>query len=344
MSIPTNISASRGAAILGLSKWQTPLSIWLKIKESIEPGFCAKNNYELPVVDDNASMRWGRAFESSIIELAEIKQNCKIINREKLFSYKNFITCHIDGEYEIAKIGHEGKTTNIFTFNDEWGAPGTDLVPIEYQVQCQHQMICTGWKKIILSVLVFPNRVEKFEEEGWIVEKYSVPSGKETKYRLFRKHTENDYDSWSPSRWTDVLTEMGYFNQYEIKANPKLQKRMIIDYTKWWNKYILNNKIPEPQSYDDIKALVRQPKGTVIANTEIENIMDERKQIKKELSGTGPLAKRAELIKVHVLDFMRKNGASAIDDDSVDKFILRDRSGRKLASYGKDKNGSYFFR
>jgi predicted phage-related endonuclease len=39
MPTPINISASRGAAILGLSDYQTPVQVWLQIMESRDPGF-----------------------------------------------------------------------------------------------------------------------------------------------------------------------------------------------------------------------------------------------------------------------------------------------------------------
>ena len=53
---------------------------------------------------------------------------------------------------------------------------------------------------------------------------------------------------------------------------------------------------------------------------------------------------RAEQIKVLILNYMRTHGADAVDDDSNDKFILRDRAGAKISSYGKNKNGAFYFR
>ena len=47
-SIPVGISASRGAAILGLSQYKTPVAAWLELMESIEPGFCEQHGYKVP--------------------------------------------------------------------------------------------------------------------------------------------------------------------------------------------------------------------------------------------------------------------------------------------------------
>lgn len=331
MSKPINISASRGAAILGLSKWQTPVSSWLKIMESRKPGFCEKNNYEMPAYEENASMRWGSGFESAIIELAENRQDKDIIEREKYSSASEdeIITCHQDGRYQSSNMLHEGKTTTIYQFRDEWGEPGTDRLPIEYQIQAQHQMICTGAEKVIVSVLVFPRRPDEWEEAG-----YSIIDNRICYNNKFYQH---------PRTWACPLAEMGYFHQYVIEANPQLQELMINNYRDFWQNHVLAATPPVPKSYDDIKSMVMAPKGTILASEEIAAYMAEYKQIKSELSGAGPLAKRAEQIKVYVLNWMREMHGIT-DDDSTDKWILRDNTGRKLASYGKNKKGGYTFR
>jgi len=336
MSIPVNISASRGAGILGLSKWSTPVQEFLKI---MGEDWCIKSGYEFPVVEYSSVMRWGHAFESAIIELAESKNNSKIIDREKLFE-KDFISCHIDGYYNFSnpkfittRTLHEGKTTSAFYFKDNFGIPGTDQVPIEYQIQCQHQMICTGAEKVILSVLVFPKMVDEWESMGWVADKNI--SGE---YRLFKDKMEVN-----PIEWAFILNDMGYFHQYEISAHPELQKLMIEKYTSFWNDHVLTGIPPKPKSYDDIKALVREPVGTIIADEEITNLMAEYKQIKQELGSSGNLSNRAEMIKVEILNYMRDK-EKIDDDDSQDKFILRGQDGKRLASYSKNKKGSYVFR
>lgn len=352
MSKPINISASRGAAILGLSSYRTPLQIWLEIMEARKPGFCQKHNYELPVFEETPAICWGKAFESAIVKLAEDKNGCEILGRERLCctdgktkssesyieSNNHFITCHIDGEYSdeflLNYILHEGKTTSYFYYKDNFGESETDQVPIDYQIQCQHQMICTGAEKVILSVLVFPRRVEEWEEMGIIPMRNNAG---------IWELDNQGIALYSSLRWADQLNQMGYFHQYIIKAHPELQQLMIKHYTEWWNTHIIGEKEPEPQSYDDIKALVRAPVGTIIVNDKAVRLMSEYKNIKKEISGSGSLAKRCEQIKVELLKYARAQDKT-IDDDSTDKWIFRNQQGEKIASYGKNKNGSYVFR
>ena len=331
MPLPINISASRGAAILGLSQYQTPVSVWLNIMESRQPGFCAEHNYELPVFDDSAALRWGRSFEYAVTELAEMKQNNKIINREKL-SHANleYITCHQDGQYEQGerdpweKILHEGKTTSAFYFRDHFGEPGTDQVPMEYQIQCQHQMICTGAEEVILSVLIFPRRVEELEEIGWEVWQDT------NKNFMLRNNISNDVALTVD--WAVILNQLGYFHQFHIHALPELQNLMLIHYRDFWENHVLTGIPPEPKTYDDIKALCPVAAGTIIGDEEIERFAAEYKNITSEIGTSGPLYKRKEQIRVEILKRMR-NADKTMDEDSEKKWVLRSRDGKKLFQY-----------
>jgi predicted phage-related endonuclease len=353
MPTPLNISASRAGAILGMSQYSTPLQVWLQIMESREPGFCEKHNYQLPEFEYNSAMRWGHAFESSVIELAEEKQGVKIVDRELLHKTNGYITCHLDGVYDVHQYGnmgmynkdhysvghknqaplHEGKTTSAQYFYSAFGEPGTDRVPVEYQLQCQHQMICTGAEKVILSVLVFPKRVEEWEKMGIYT----------------HQDQEGDYwvksDKWinTATYWGRALDEMGYFHQYVITSHADLQKLMLEAYADFWNNHVLTGTPPEPMNYDDIRAICREPVGTIIATPEINNLISEYKQIGSEISSTGTLAKRREQLKTQILNFSRTAGFVE-DDESRDKWIIRGQDGKKLASYGRTEKGTFIFR
>lgn len=315
-SKPSGISASRGASILGLSKWSTPLETWIKIMMDMDPEFCEKNGYKEPEPVDNAPMRWGLAFEEAVIAQAEEIKGHVITHREHEFINKNFdfLTCHVDGLYlmdELDQIVHEGKTTNIYTFRDEWGEPGTDRIPQEYQIQVQHQMLCSGIKKAIVSVLVFPCRVEDWEEAGKAPE---------------------IVDSLD---WASMLAEMGFFHQYEIEADEDLQALMLDIYETWWKEHVIAVKPPEPQNYEDIRRLVIAPKGTIVADKTIERLSAEYKDINTEMKS---VKKRKDDLKTKILEEMRQKSDVPIDDESQEKWILKNRKGDNLHSY----NGKTF--
>ena len=360
MPTPLNISGSRSAAILGMSNYQTPLQVWLQIMESREPGFCEKHNYKLPEFEYNSAMKWGHAFESAIIELAEEKQGLPISGREELWKFnpdtcgrlderindinnpRFYVTCHIDGYYResdginpLRGALHEGKTTSAHYFYSAFGEPGTDRVPVEYQIQCQHQMICTGAEKVILSVLVFPKRVEEWEEMGIEIIK--------TEYDQYNiKYPNCEYYDHVDD-WAIPLAKMGYFHQYTITAHTDLQKLMLESYAEFWNNHVLTGTPPEPKNYTDIKSIVRDPVGTIVCSSDIENLISEYKQIGSEISSTGTLAKRREQLKTQILNFSRTAGFVE-DDESRDKWIIRSEDGKKLASYGRDSRGNFIFR
>ena len=335
MSKPIGISASRSSTIMGLNPWQSELEVWQKIMEEVEPGFNAANNYEYPVFEETAQIRWGNAFEDAVCELAEEKIkgypdhiDNRIDAREKLYKYNKYITCHIDGLYFNSNL-HEGKTTSIFYFNDNFGEPGTAKVPTQYQSQCQHQMLCTGAEKVILSVLVFPRRVDDWEEMGWIIVQHPqwIVHGEKYRYVLKKDNKIIEVDDWART-----LNQMGYFHQYEIPANKETQKAMLEYYKKWWKDHIIGRKPPEPAYYADIKRIWRAPVGTIIATNQLERWSKEYKDCGVELGKSGALSKRKEQLKMLLLKSMKKMDG-CLDDESRDKTVLRSKKGKKLLSY-----------
>lgn len=237
-STPIGISASRGAAILGLSKYQEPMDVWLKIMEQREPGFCVANGYETPVYDPSHAARWGHALEDKICEFAEDERAHSIVNREKLsiHSLHNFVTCHQDGLYNSDSIFqlHEGKTVNPKTYRSEWGESGTDHIPRDYTVQVNHQMACTGAEQVIVSVLVFPKMQDELPDP--------------------REFTASQINAFA-----DTLRMIGNFHQYQVARNDELIKKMLEAYDEFWHKNILEKIPPEPQSYDWIRNMIKEP-------------------------------------------------------------------------------------
>lgn len=310
-STPRNISASRGAAVLGLSQFQTRLEVWQRIMEERQPGFNLAHGFVLPEDPDNASIRWGLAFESAICELAG-----NITNRELECSCEGgIITCHLDGQYPDG-TNHEGKTTTSWTFREEWGEAGSDRVPQIYQVQAQHQMMCSGAPETVLSVLVFPKRPEEWEEEGWAIEnELWITKG-------IGQHV------YLPD-WARALSQMGFFHQYRIKADPELQHLLRAAYLEFWNDHVLTGIPPAPRNYDDILRLVPAPCGTIIADEQTARWCIEYADITAEV---GQMGKRKDELKTLILDAARLSG-KAEDPESAAKYIIRNDSGRPLATF-----------
>ena len=310
-SKPSKISASRGAAILGLSDFRTPVDVWLSICEERAPGFRERRGFPPEEPVDNAAVRWGTAAERAIIELAAPPNpilSDVIQNREAFFVHPeyDFITCHLDGIYQAPRMIHEGKTTSMYSYRDKWGESGTAKVPREYQVQVQHQMLCSGIQAAIVSVLIWPGRPDDFDEAG------------------------AECDEQTVMKWAPVLSEMGFFKQYKIEGDPALQAIMIEHYREFWEKNVLTETPPEPKTYDDIRLLCPEPKGTIIADEGEIMLSAEYQAITDEMSLA---TKRKAQIKTQLLKGMRSRAEAPIDDESTEKWVLRDRTGKKLNSF-----------
>jgi hypothetical protein len=355
-STPRGISASRGAAVLGLSEYMTPLEVWQRICEEREPGFNEKHGYILPEKPDSAAMRWGTAFEGAIIELAEGETGKRILDRETFFSVNgygdepfferrmgnelaNYITCHIDGAYDdndgTPYTLHEGKSTSAIVYREKWGQPGTDHIPRSYQVQVQHQMLCAGAEEDIVSVLEFPKTPDAWESEGWKIEPIEA-AGVTVNYRLI-KYVDGKaalHDIFSPSQWADIFRACGYFHQYPVKANPAAQKRMVEIYREFWHNHVLTGKPPEPRNYEDIKRLFVEPVGTIVCDAAMTAWWREYDAIRKEIGSSGNAKKRQDKLRLRILERARKMDA-VLDDESREKVVFRDSEGNKLGQYSK---------
>jgi len=312
MPKPTGISGSRGASILGLSNWSTPVQAWLEIMEGRYPGFCEKNGYVKPEREYNIAMRFGHLFEDSICEKIEDLDH-NITDRETPFVLSetyDYITCHPDGVIDGGAL-LENKTTDVYNYREKWGEPGTDRIPQEYQIQVQHNMMTLGLKYAVVYVLIFPRRVAEFEH--LVVDDKFI------------------YDEYE---WVTFLDQMGFFKKYYIEANYELQEKMLEMYVDFWENNVLKQIPPTPKNYNDIKLLCPAPVGTIIADENVMRLMAEYKLITKELGSGGQYQKRKKQIKNDVMKFLYENGGKAVEDsDSVEKIILRDEAGKKLASF-----------
>lgn len=341
------ISGSGAAAVVGLNPYQSQVEKWQAIMEELHPGFNAARGYDFTPFTGNASTRWGTAFEDAVIGLAEDRAGMSICFREMVATHeweKQFITerawilnkavasCHIDGEYlsdeskSDTRTLHEGKTTSEMVFRKKWGSPEDGRLPPEYAIQVQHQMMCTGADSCILSVLVFPKAPDEWEKIGW-----EVMPDNGAGYRLFKVGSSvDDFDT--PYDWARVNARQGYFHQYHIQAHPVAQAALKAAYSDFWSRYVIPQIEPPCRTYEDVKRLFVDPKGTIIVDDEIESLCTEYKLINSQIGASGRLAKRKAKIRRMVLDYMRR-ADPMVGDDNREKTVMVSRTGKPLMSY-----------
>lgn len=152
----SGLGASDTAAVLGLSDWATPLSVWLD-KTSSEP-----------VVDTYLSeaAEWGTALEAVVARKVATRHRHlgKIAPTPGLLRHREhpWMLATLD-RILVPRRGHstrvdglEVKTTSREAYRSGWidGVP-----PARYQVQAQQQMAVTGLERVWLAVLVGGQRM-----------------------------------------------------------------------------------------------------------------------------------------------------------------------------------------
>jgi putative phage-type endonuclease len=152
------IGGSDIGAILGLSKFRTPLQVWLE-----------KTGQDLGKLD-SLPLRFGSFAESFVATEYSRSTGFELIHDESAFIHPQhtFMSAHIDrlvlecnGQASPTRI-LECKTANPFA-QLEWGEAGSDQVPMSYLCQCIWYMAITGIEKTDLAVLFGNNDFRIYE-------------------------------------------------------------------------------------------------------------------------------------------------------------------------------------
>lgn len=135
----TGIGGSDVAGILGLSKWTTPLQVYLdKIGQA-------------PESEDNAPMKWGRYLEPVIRQAYSDETGRTVRTMDMIRSpVRPFMLANIDGFTDDGRL-LEVKTART---GEGWGEPGTDQIPTAYMLQVQHYLEVTGFEFADVAVLI----------------------------------------------------------------------------------------------------------------------------------------------------------------------------------------------
>lgn len=122
------IGASDCAPALGLSKWKSPLALYLEKRGELVPD---------PVEGD--AIEWGVRLEPVVRQkYAEVTgRTVRLPTATIAHTEYPWMICHPDGVTDDGRV-YEGKTA---AFMDGWGEPGSADVPQEYYLQVQHEMI-----------------------------------------------------------------------------------------------------------------------------------------------------------------------------------------------------------
>lgn len=131
------VTASEIAAVLGLSPWESPFSLYWRKRGVLGPP------------DDNDGMRWGRRLEPVVLEHFEECHPDLIVTRPGLLAHRDrpWQMASLDGLalskfYDSGPVAVvEAKTTESW---ESWGAELSDEIPSYYRAQVLWQMDVAG--------------------------------------------------------------------------------------------------------------------------------------------------------------------------------------------------------
>lgn len=137
------IGGSDVAAICNLSKWKTPLDVYLN--KTLEG---EGKEEAISKVQER-----GNILEPLLIEIFKKKFNKEVEIPKDTFFHPEYSFClaNIDGIIEGKEI-LEIKTSH-FSRKNEFGEEGTDQIPLDYLLQVHHYLFVTGLEEATLAVI-----------------------------------------------------------------------------------------------------------------------------------------------------------------------------------------------
>lgn len=242
------IGGSDVAAICGLSKWRTPIDVYLDKKGLSEN------------IDSNEPMYWGNVLEPLVAREYEARTKKKIAVFEDMIQHPkyDFIVGNVDriivGENAIL----ECKTANSYALS-EWGEEGTDDFPIEYILQCAHYALITNADYVDLAVLIGGNnfRIYKYERnqklednliqkeinfwENYVLKNITPPpTTKEDLEKIWGQHQEGEFSIVTPE------IEKSFIKLKEINSQIKILKE-----EKEAQEYLIKESIKDYEGVKD---------------------------------------------------------------------------------------------
>lgn len=162
----SGIGGSDAAAVVGLSKYSTPLQVYYdKLGESDSD-------------NESEAMYWGNQLEPVILKEYAERTGNTVLKPPGILRRKDapFMLASLDGYTADGKIV-EIKTAGR---SDGWGEPGTDEIPENYLLQVQHYMAVTGFKEADVAVLI----------GGQDFRLYAVPADEDLQTLLIEREAE----------------------------------------------------------------------------------------------------------------------------------------------------------
>ena len=264
----TGIGGSDAAAIVGLGKYSTALSVYLDKTTDV-------------VIETTEVMMRGNVLEPFVQSLFERKTGWKVQNN--LQTQRNpdhpFMLANLDGLLPSERAIAEFKTA-VYTkgTKEEWGEEGTDEIPKHYLIQVSHYASVMNAETVHVGVL--------FGDEKLF-----------NSYRLLQEIRE---ETGHPIQFDRLGCD---FRVYVYKRHDDLTRKLINKERSFWFDHVLKNNPPAPQdgNIDDfLKAYpIANDRVVCVSESDMAKIQsfNETKQKAKEWQAREE-AEKADILKL----------------------------------------------
>lgn len=136
----TYFGSSDAAAVLGISKWGNPLTVY---RRKVDPASLEEDDEEKRKI-----LRRGTLLEPVIRAMAVEDYGLEVVGVNRRHSDPEFLWMRAEIDFETRDpdgtvVNNDCKSVSPFVA-DQWGESDTDEIPIEYHAQFQFGMMVTG--------------------------------------------------------------------------------------------------------------------------------------------------------------------------------------------------------
>jgi putative phage-type endonuclease len=154
-----DITSTESAALFGMSPYMTHFDLWHR-----------KHSGAVPEFKSNERMKWGNRLEAAIANGIAEEQGWEI---QPLKDYMRLADLRIGSSFDfvITNLGEpvhlEIKNVDYLAFRDGWieHDDGTIEAPEHIEMQVQHQMLVSGYKRAYIGAFIAGNRGVVIERE-----------------------------------------------------------------------------------------------------------------------------------------------------------------------------------
>lgn len=216
------IGGSDAGVILGVSPHRTLVDLWLE-----KTGRRVRTEH-----DDrrDAVLRRGKRLEPVILDMTLDKlradgHTVKVLakNRRYRDAQHRFLSAEIDAELEIDgdAVNWDGKSVHHFQA-DQWGAPGSEEVPIHYAAQFMHGLMVRGRDRTLVSALRSLDDVDLYWTKR---DPITIEAMREREVRFWREHVQAQVAP-APTSLDDIRGLFPKSKPASIEATPAIAEQV----------------------------------------------------------------------------------------------------------------------